>query len=77
MHYILLLHHNLNVMQSDKIICMLEETYERCGDDIKNTLLLSRLNVLLDNILQLLIYCGCRIASRLVLNEVTRWVVNS
>jgi len=77
MHYILLLHHNINVMQSDKIRCMLEETYERCGDDIKNILLLSRLNVLLDNILQLLIYCGCRIASRLVLNEVTRWVVNS
>jgi hypothetical protein len=35
MHYILLLHCNLNVMQSDKIKCMLEETYERCGDDIK------------------------------------------
>jgi hypothetical protein len=56
---------------------MLEETNERCGDDINKTLLLNRLDVLLDNILQLLIYCGCRIASRLVLNEDTRWVVFS
>ncbi len=39
MHYILLLHHNLNVMQSDKIRCMLEETNERCGDDMEKTLL--------------------------------------
>jgi hypothetical protein len=77
MHYILLLHCDLNVMQSDKIKCMLEETNERCGDDIKKTLLLCRLNVLLDNILQLLIYCGCRISSRLVLNEATRWIVLS